>query len=306
MGKKIIIIVGLPLFAKKMAKDLGETDRSKIFLACDTYYSLKDKILFFFILPFSSMVISFNGVSDKSGTLEWVLRWKKKLIFQWMGTDALLAMERFKNGSIYRKYIDYATNFVDSPWQQEEVKSINLPIHIVPFKYGRELTPLQQYPKMAIFTYVAESRMVFYGWEKIKFAAQKFPFVEFRVAGLKNIPEDYPSNIKLLGWLKSEEMDIEIVSAPIFLRMTDHDGFSVTVIEALSVGAEVIWTHPSECIYWVKNEIELVHKIEELLELIKNRNLSPSIENINFSKKTYNKITLLRNYISNLENLLNQ
>ena len=101
MGRKIIIIVGLPLFAKKMAKDLGETDRSKIFLACDTYYSLKDKILFFFILPFSSMVISFNGVSDKSGTLEWVLRWKKKLIFQWMGTDALLAMERFKNGYIY-------------------------------------------------------------------------------------------------------------------------------------------------------------------------------------------------------------
>jgi hypothetical protein len=306
MGKKVIIIVGLPLFAKKMALDLSEIDKSKTYLAFDTYYSLKDKILFFFTLPFSSLVISFNGVTDKSGTIEWVLRLKKKLIFQWMGTDALLAMERFKDGSIYRKYIDYATNFVDSPWQQDEVKSINLPIHIVPFKYGRELTPLKHYPKMAIFTYVAESRMVFYGWEKIKFAAQKFPLIEFRVSGLKSVTEDYPSNIKLLGWLKSEEMDKEIVTAPIFLRMTDHDGFSVTVIEALSVGAEVIWTHPSECIHWVKNEIELVNKIEELLKLIQNRNLSPSNENINFSKKAYNKIALLRNYVSNLENLLNR
>ncbi|MBM3185526.1 MAG: hypothetical protein FJZ67_04440 [Bacteroidetes bacterium] len=306
MGRKIIIFVGLPLFAKKMANDLGEIDKSKTYLAFDTYYSFTDKILFFFTLPFSSLVISFNGVTDKSGTLDWVLRWKKKLILQWMGTDALLAMERFKNGSIYRKYIDYASNFVDSPWQQEEVKSINLPIYIVPFKYGRELTPVDFYPEMTIFTYVAESRMEFYGWEKIKLAAQKFPFIEFRVAGLKNVSEDYPSNIKLLGWLKSEEMDKEIVIAPIFLRMTDHDGFSVTVIEALSVGAEVIWTHPSECIHWVKNEIELVHKIEELLVLIKNRNLSPSIENINFSKKTYNKITLHRNYILNLENLLNR
>lgn len=306
MPKKIIILVGLPLFARKMAKDLGEMDPSKKFLTFDTYYSIKDKILFFLALPFCSMVISFNGVTDKSGTLDWVLRWKKKLIFQWMGTDALLAMQRFKDGSINRTYIDYARNFVDSPWQQEEIKSIDLPIHIVPFKYGRELTPLQNYSKITVFTYVAESRMLFYGWDKIKFAAQKFPSLEFRVAGLKNVSEEYPSNIKLLGWLESEEMDKEVVSAPIFLRMTDHDGFSVTVIEALSVGAEVIWSHPSECIHWVKNQMELVNKIEEVIALIQNRNLTPSCENINFSKKTYNKNRLLRDYISNIDNFLNR
>lgn len=43
-----------------------------------------------------------------------------------MGTDALLAMERFKNGTIYRKYIDAGVNWVDSPWLMEEVSSIGV------------------------------------------------------------------------------------------------------------------------------------------------------------------------------------
>ena len=59
----IILIVGLPVFTHKISNDLNEFDKSNKYIALNTYYSWKDKVLFFLLLPFSRIVISFNGVT---------------------------------------------------------------------------------------------------------------------------------------------------------------------------------------------------------------------------------------------------
>lgn len=304
MARKTILITGLPIFAKKMRDDLADFDSDNKYVVLNTYYSKWDKIRFLYFLPFAHLVISLNGVSDRSRSLNWVIRLRKKLIMQWMGTDALLAMERQKKGVIYRKYLDYATHFVDSPWQQEEVKSLGLPICIVPFKYGREIKPVSQYEKIHVLTYIANSRKVFYGWESIKVAALAFPSIEFRIVGMENDSDSYPENVSLLGWLDAENMADELRKAPIFLRMTEHDGFSVSVIEALSVGAEVVWTHPSECIHFVRNDEEMICKLADVIEVIQTRNYVPNSETIDFCKKTYNRKSLMENYISKLTKMM--
>ena len=304
MGKKTILITGLPIFAKKMRDDLASFDSGNRYVVLNTYYSKWDKIRFLCWLPFASLVISFNGVSDRSQSLDWVVRFRKKLILQWMGTDALLAMERQKKGIIFRKYIDYATHFVDSPWQQEEVKSLGVDIHIVPFKYGREIDPVKKYQSIHVLTYVANSRKVFYGWESIKVAAQAFPEIEFRVVGMETDEAPFPSNIRLMGWLDAQNMAEELRNAPIFLRMTEHDGFSVSVIEALSVGAEVVWTHPSECIHYVRNDEEMNHTLAEVIKLIEARNGIPNNETIEFCNETYNRHHLMVTYLDELQKIL--
>ena len=162
----IILIVGLPVFTHKIANDLNEFDKSNRYIALNTYYSWKDKFLFFLLLPFSKIVISFNGVTDNSRVLNWTIRYKKKLIMQWMGTDALLAMKRFKENTINRKYIDYATHFVDSPWQEKEVESVKLNPKFIRFKYGREIKPLDRYLDIHILSYIAQNKQEFYGIKK--------------------------------------------------------------------------------------------------------------------------------------------
>jgi len=304
MGRKTILIIGLPIFAKKMRDDLVSFDEKNRYVVLNTYYSKWDKIRFLYFLPFADLVISLNGVSDRSRSLDWVIRLRKKLIMQWQGTDALLAIERYKKGMIFRKYIDYAFHFVDSPWQQEEVKSLDLTIQIVPFKYGREIIPVTKYEKIHVLTYIAASRKVFYGWESVKTAAKVFPALQFRVVGMENEDDAFPDNIQLLGWLDAEKMAEELRNAPIFLRMTEHDGFSVSVIEALSVGAEVIWTHPSDCIHFVQNDAEMNHKLSEVLKLIEYRNGIPNEETITFCNKTYNRQQIMVNYISELQKIM--
>ena len=74
----LVLVNGLPLFSKRLVKDLNSLDKNNTYVFADTYYSLWDKIKFFTLLPFSKIVISFNGVSDNSGSLNWVLKFKKK------------------------------------------------------------------------------------------------------------------------------------------------------------------------------------------------------------------------------------
>ncbi|MDG2154121.1 MAG: hypothetical protein P8K10_09335 [Crocinitomicaceae bacterium] len=302
----IILIVGLPVFTQKISNDLNEFDKSNRYIALNTYYSWKDKFLFFLLLPFSKIVISFNGVTDNSRVLNWTILYNKKLIMQWMGTDALLAMKRFKENTINRKYIDYAIHFVDSPWQEKEVKSVQLNPKFIRFKYGREIKPLDRYPDIHVLSYIAQNKQEFYGIKKIIKAAEQFPSIEFRIAGMTKCDFKIPDNVKAIGWLDSVGMERELKNAAIFVRMTDHDGFSVSVIEAISIGAEVIWSHNAECVHYVQNIEELNHAIKNTVEKIKNRDYKPNQKTIDFAKTYYGKSELMHNYIQELNNIINK
>ena len=225
---------------------------------------------------------------------------------QWMGTDALLAMKRFEENTINRKYIDYSTHFVDSPWQKEEVKSIQLNPKFIRFKYGREIKPLERYPDIHILSYIAQNKQEFYGIKKIINAAEQFPTIEFRITGMTKCDFKIPDNVKAIGWLDSVGMERELKNAAIFVRMTDHDGFSVSVIEAISIGAEVIWSHNAECVHYVQNTEELNHAIKNTVEKIKKRDYKPNQKTIDFAKTYYVKSELMNHYIQELNNIINK
>ena len=73
-----VLINGLPLFAERLARQLKKYDSNSSFIFLDTYNSKWAQLKFFLLVPFSDCVISMNGVSDNSGSLNLVLKWKKK------------------------------------------------------------------------------------------------------------------------------------------------------------------------------------------------------------------------------------
>ena len=85
---------GLSLFGRKLVKDLAAFDSRHSYHFYDTYTSRLDQLKFICALPFADAVVSINGVSDPSGSLNAVLAMKKKLILHWQGTDVMLAMQR--------------------------------------------------------------------------------------------------------------------------------------------------------------------------------------------------------------------
>ena len=117
-----ILSNGLPFFSRKLAKDLNAFDEENSYVFYDTYYSKWEQFKFLLALPFAGAVLSSNGVSDKSKSLDLALFFRKKLLMQWHGTDVQLAVERQKNNTINRKYIDAAQHIVSAPWFVDELK----------------------------------------------------------------------------------------------------------------------------------------------------------------------------------------
>ena len=73
------------------------------------------------------------------------------------------------------------------------------------------------------------------------------------------------------GWITEEEVKKIMKRVPIFVRLTQHDGNSLAVTEALSYGCEVIWSYPYEKCYFANSIEELNQNIVELSNKIKSK-----------------------------------
>lgn len=296
----LVLINGLPLFSKRLADDLNAFYTSNRFIFCDTYNSKFQQLKFLALLPFADVVISMNGVTDYSGSLNAVLRMKKKLIMQWQGTDSLMALERFKNGTIKRDYIDHASHFVDSPWLFDEVSSIQLKPQHVPFKFAEEKIPIEKFSCISAMTYIADKRQAFYGIHQFKAVAEANPEVEFKLFGVINPEVKLPANVKSFGWVASDVFQKHLRETPIFFRLAEHEGFPVSVIEAMSFGCEVIMTSPYTYSHQAKTNEEVISAFEKVKQLVSSRNLIPNNDLINMVKRDYKRETILSNYIGKI------
>jgi len=298
-----ILINGLPHFAKKLADDLNEFDAKNTYIFIDTYNSAKEKLKFLLLLPFSKKVISFNGVTDASGSLDWVLKFRKKLIMQWMGTDVLLAVERSKSSSIIKKYTDYAIHFADFDLLINELKSVNINASYLDFKYTFPKARLEKYERINVLTYVLQDKQAFYGMEKVCLLAKRFPELTFNVLGVTKSDYETTANINLLGWRDTSEVDQLTQESAIFLRFTEHDGCSLSVIQALGYGAEVLWTFPFPFVHEAKTKEEIFSQFEIILNKINTRNLIPNQEASDYIKAKYNRPGIIKNYLKTIHSL---
>ena len=299
-----VLISGLPLFSKRLAEDLQEFDPTSSYRFLDTYNSKLAQLKFLLLLPFADCVISMNGVTDNSGSLNWVVTLKKKLIMQWMGTDVMLALERYKEGSIERKYIDYAKHLVDATWLKDELKELEVSAELVDFKYTFPGEPLVQYEKNAVMSYVAEARQEFYGIEMILHAANRFPEIDFLLYGMKDTKFVFPKNVKLMGWTTEAEFAEGLKSTSVFLRLPNHDGFSASVIEAMGFGCEVFWTFPGPNAVVVKNSEELIDKLSKTFQEIETRDFRPNLVSREFVLEKFNKEQVIKNYLKTLKEIV--
>ncbi|MEN9997027.1 MAG: hypothetical protein RI922_17 [Bacteroidota bacterium] len=298
-----VLINGLPFFCERFVKDLKEFDKDSSFIFLDTYNSKLAQLKFLFLLPFADCVISFNGVTDSSGSLNFVVKWKKKLVMQWMGTDALLAMERFKNNTIKRDYIDNSYNFVDSSWLKEEVESVNVKTEYLHFKSVEVFPATENYEKIAAASYIAQNRQEFYGLKRVVALAKRFPEIDFNIFGMDHSEMELPSNVQLHGWVEGHVFKKAVKETPIFLRLTDHDGFSVAAIEALSYGAEVLMSLPSDLTAMASNEEETYLAMKNAIQKVESRGMKPNYDTIELIKTRFNRERIITTYLQKLREI---
>jgi len=295
-----ILITGLPLFSKALAESLKDVYSDHSFIFYDTYNSNFEQLKYAGALPFADLVLSMNGVSDPSGSLDLAVKLRKKLWMQWQGTDVLLATMRAGDQKINRKYIDYAVHFTDAPWLATELNSIGIYPEILHFKWLHCENTSGPFSSLAAYTYMSQGKEPFYGWNELKSLAENHPDVVFTIAGsdgagLKKLP-----NTRFLGWISNEKMREIRESTPVFIRFTLHDGYSYSVLEALSAGNEVLWSMPHpNCHLITANNINGI--FSSVVEKLETGGLQRNTENRLFIQQNFSKEDILGRFVNRIK-----
>lgn len=300
MGKRIVI-VGLPLFAKRLAQDLKSFDANLKVVALDTYYSRIDRLKALFLIPFSSVVYSINGTTSKSRVFDLAFFFKKKVMMTWVGTDVTKAI---KNKNRIQKYIDKAEHYCEVKWIQKELKeALNIDAEILNF-FNFEKSNGSHFPTTSntlnVLSYIAKDREKYYGIDTLHVLAKTFGNIQFDVVGTDGEGFDKLPNITYHGWV--EEMQVLFEKAHVTVRLIEHDGLSGFVLESLFHKKYVLYSNDLNGVIHVKNSQDAIKALGDIYEKFKNSELEPNEEGASFVHNHFMNqqiMTRLRNKMIN-------
>ena len=295
-----ILFTGLPYFGKQLVAELNAFDAKNTYVFCDTYYSRKDRFLFLWHLLSAKKVVSFNGATSESGSLNWVLRLNKKLIMQWHGSDVLTAQENVKKGIFTRKYVDRAKSFTDASWLKAELERLDIHATELAFKHVAVSGIKKPFQDAAVLTYLAQGSESFYGAEHFLKLADAFPQVQFHVAGTDGKSLAPKKNVQYYGWISEDAFKEKLDTHAIFIRLTEHDGYSLSVMRAVANGNYVLWNNPHAAVTYVADVNKLQEQLHQLQTLINTVNFRRNEAGILWAQKHLDKNTILQKYVTTL------
>jgi hypothetical protein len=131
----------------------------------------------------------------------------------------------------------------------------------------------------------------------------KLPGMKLYVYGSDGRGIEHPENIIFKSRMGFDDYKKEISGHAVYIRLTAHDGYSLSVWEALSHGSEVIWNYPSVCCHFISaDEKALISKMPEVKDLCFKRDLYRNLNSINWIKQHFNRETILATFIDKMIN----
>lgn len=305
MGRrKKVIVVGLPLFASKLAKDLSNYSNEFKVVALDTYYSKLDKIRFLFEVQTADLIFSINGSLTKSTVFDIAIKKGIPIVMNWVGTDVLKAIKAYNEDNYIEEYISNPIHFCEVNWISDELNEVGINAEVCNFaSFDKTFSPKNiKNDKLTVLSYIPDNRSEFYGIATIIKLAENFSNVSFIIVGGTFKNYNLPKNIKPMGWVT--EMDQLYDEVDVCIRYTDHDGLSNFVLEGLARGKQVIYNNDFPNCYYSPNQEILFENFGKLLEAFNGNKDLTNLKGINFIKENFSKKVIFDNLIFKIRNAI--
>lgn len=286
--------VGLPYYSKKLKNELQKNSSEHSFYHFDTYYSKWDQFRFMLYIRQLDVVFSFNGALDKSKVFDTALKYNKRLIFNWSGTDVLKATKAYQSGNYNKDYYTKAEHICQAPWIQEELKQIGISAKTIHFQHYTS-NP-SKWKEFRVVTRIGENRTTFYGLERILSIAENCPKIPFDIVGMEGINQPKLPNVRYLGWV--DNFSTKISEYPVLIRLPEHDGLSTIILEALSKGMHCLYNYDFPGITKINTIEEAIATIQNLFEQFNQGNFPINMEGIAYIDKEHDKEKIISQLIS--------
>jgi hypothetical protein len=306
MGKKrTIIIVGLPLFAKRLSEALRSRMHGWDVIHLDTYSSNIDKIKAWFLIPRADVIYSINGTLGRSKVFDLALKHNKLSIMHWVGTDVLDARYAFESGTYKKEFVRRVVHFCEVNWIQDELQEIGIDAEILNFaSFDRRFDVLSpRTNRLKLLFYSSDARADFYGLPLILDLARKFPDIDFSIVGAKaqNF-EPLPQNVETHGWVDNMEHYFDACHATI--RFPKHDGLSNFVLESLARAKHVLYNYPYPNCTFCPSLERLEQAVYDLRESVKTGTYEPNLSGKQFVEDEFNSEHIFGKLIGKINSLL--
>lgn len=241
------LILGIPYFGEKLAAELSE-------LGWDARYlphpgrSVKGWLKVAGAVLRADVLYLVSSRIDRGSAQDWMFRLRRKpVVIHWVGTDVKLARDVHRKGRVSVRIAEKANHWCDAPWLVEELRTIGVSSEYVPLPIklheGRSPALPSEFGVLLYCPREPAYREVFDLQTMLRLPAA-FPDVRFTMVAspAESLPGPLPANLEALAWV--DEMEPLYRATTVLVRLTNHDGQSFMVAEALSRGRYVIWTHP--------------------------------------------------------------
>jgi len=297
-----ILLTGLPYFTKDLYDKLSRYDKKNRYIILDTYYSFTDKIRFLKHFNNADLIYSINGATSGSRVFDMAIRYKKKLIMHWAGSDVMLAKEAVAKNDYNPEYLEYATHLCVAPWFVDELKEIGVNATLRPicsFEVNSKSIPLPDV--FSVFSYIPEGKEEFYGIDNLIFLAKTYPDVKFRISGISRYKDNMPDNIELLGWI--DNMEEQYRRSVLCVRLTKHDAVSFFVLEALNNQRYVAFTYNIDPVFHVGDVNDLVSVTGKLIDRFNSGELTENHAGQEYINREYNHEKILSGITEIINNI---
>ena len=297
---KSVLVSGTEYHSKKIEEELSASFR--IMRHAQLGGPIKSAVDFLILLMGCDVVVHVYAPSGWKRYFVYgflPLLFRKKVVFQWIGTDVLELRDTVKGG-MRLPLLDKITHCCECGWIRDELEELGVFATVGPFitfaslfdqdlirepsRYG---TRKKESKKLVVMTYLGGGREGFYGLEMIDAVVKKFTDVEVRVIGSTGAGCAKSNSIKYLGWVDRSELLEEYRRAHVFLRLPEHDGLSYSLLEAMSFGLHVAYTYEYPFTKQVTGESSLSRFIEDAVRMWRNDSLNENLDAITHIRETY-------------------
>jgi len=288
-----IAIIGNSHFGPILTKQLSEFDKKNSYTFYNTNADIVDKIKFALSLPIIDVVYSISATISGGGALNLALKFNKKIVQHFIGSDVLTAIEDYKSCNTSKKLIRKSRYLCEVSWIQNELQKINISAEMFSFMVcDLRMEPIP-FRTFSVLTYIGKGKENFYGVNDFIKLANHFPDVEFKIAGIE-FYKGLPINVKCLGWINMKE---ELQKTVVFIRNAEHDGLGFSVVEALSLGRVVLRNYRFPYVNYFENSDDMIEYIADAKRQFEEGSLEINYSEIEFVKKEYSKSHVLGNLI---------
>jgi glycosyltransferase involved in cell wall biosynthesis len=281
---QLAIVVGFEYHVDVFCRKMNAHKTTWQFFACPASRAGIFRALF--KLGAANALISFAGPAPHPILLAAARAMKIPVFVIWAGTDVVRVLERPEK--ITASLRAELTHLAVAPWLVGELKQAGITAHYVPIigVTANRSVPMPQ-DKFRVLTYLPEPRRDFYGRRHVYEVANRSPDVEFLVVGPGSCDAYAPSNVTFCGWVP--DITPLLDRCTMLLRVPEHDGMSLIVLEALARGRYVAWRYAIPGVRQVQDPNDTLKYMEDLKATFRAGSLSQNLAGLDYMETVYNE-----------------